>query len=218
MQRREFNTTLAGIAGLGSLGLAGQAAAQGGPVEGRQYVRLNTPTTVTLPSPDKAVEVVEFFWYGCPACNAFEPALESWVKKLPADVAFRRVPVGFAVPHQTHQKLFYALEAMGQLEAMHRRVFAAIHLQQQRLLVDKDIAAWGKANGLDGDKLLSTMKSMGVDSKARQARALADGYKVDGVPAIGVQGRFYTSGTLAGTFDNVLAVTNFLIQRSRQKA
>ena len=126
MQRRDFTRNLAG-ASLG-LALAGGAQAQGVPKEGKDYVKLSTPAPVTLPSPDKKVEVVEFFWYGCPHCNACEPMLEAWTKKLPADVSFRRVPVAFRdEPFGTHQRIYYALETMNQVEAMHRKVFYAIH-------------------------------------------------------------------------------------------
>ena len=73
--------------------------------------------------------MVEFFWYGCPHCNAFEPTLDAWAKKLPADVAFRRMPVAFSAPHERTRSLYYALEAMGLVEALHRKVFAAIHAE-----------------------------------------------------------------------------------------
>ena len=106
MQRRDFTASLLG-AGLGPLALTLPAAAQaqGGPVEGTHYVRLSTPVP-TVAEAGK-IEVIEFFWYGCPHCNAFEPSLEAWVKKLPADVAFRRVPVAFREePFVAHQRIF----------------------------------------------------------------------------------------------------------------
>jgi thiol:disulfide interchange protein DsbA len=165
--------------------------------------------------PGKKVEVVEFFWYGCPACNAFEPMLEAWKQKLPADVAFRRVPVGFSVPHQLHQRLYYALERMGQLDALHKRVFAAMHVQGNRMLTEKEVLAWVAAQGIDGEQFAGLMRSMPVDSRARQARLLTEAYKIDGVPSMGIHGRFFTSGTLAGNFDRALAVTDFLVQRVR---
>jgi protein dithiol oxidoreductase (disulfide-forming) len=191
--------------------------APGQPVEGQHFVRLSTAAPVTLPSADKKVEVVEFFWYGCPHCNNFEPLLESWVKRLPPDVAFRRVHVGFGPQHQIHQKLFYALEEMGALETTHRKVFAAMHTPATRrqLLNDNEITAFGNESGLDGAKLVATMKSFGVNTKAARARQLTDAYKIDGVPALGVQGRFYTSGSLAGSLDRMVAVAEFLIARSR---
>ena len=189
----------------------------GAPVEGQHFVRLNTPAPVLLPTPDKKVDVVEFFWYGCPHCNAFEPLLESWVKRLPADVSFRRVHVGFGGVHQVHQKLYYALEELGALPAMHRKVFAALHAPTNRrqLVSDSEISAFGTENGLDGAKLVATMKSFSVNTKASKARQITDAYKIDGVPALGVQGRWFTSGSLAGSLERMVVVADYLIGRAR---
>ncbi|MBS0443576.1 MAG: thiol:disulfide interchange protein DsbA/DsbL [Proteobacteria bacterium] len=212
MQRREFSTALVGA---GALALGLPAAAQGGIVEGTHYVRLSQPLPVTAPA--GKVEVVEFFWYGCPHCNAFEPALEAWVKKLPEFVAFRRVPVQFREePFGTHQRIYFALETLGQLEAMHRKVFAAIHNDRLKLDKPAEIQAFMSKNGLDGARFLEVMNSFGVQTKARQAKQLAEAYKIDGVPALGIQGRFYTSGSLAGGQDKMLVVADFLIQASRK--
>ncbi len=217
MQRRDFSRQLAG-AGLG-LAVSGLAQAQGqAPKEGTHYVRLQTPAPVSLPGADKKIEVVEFFWYGCPHCYAFEPTLEAWVRTLPADVAFRQVPVGFMAPHQLHQRLFYALEEMGQLQATHRKVFAAIHQQNRRLGTEADIAAFASASGIDAAKLAESMKSFGVSTKASRAKQLADAYKIDGVPALGIHGRFYTSGALAGNHERAVQVASYLIQQARAKA
>lgn len=212
MQRRDFSATLAGA---GALVLGLPAAAQGGIVEGTHYVRLGQPVPVTAPA--GKVEVVEFFWYGCPHCNAFEPMLEAWVKKMPDFVAFRRVPVQFREePFGTHQRLYYALEAMGQVEAMHRKVFYAIHNDRQKLDKPADIAAFMTKNGVDGAKVVELMGSFGVQTKARQAKQLAEAYKIDGVPALGIQGRFYTSGSLAGGQDRMILVAEYLIQSNRK--
>jgi thiol:disulfide interchange protein DsbA len=212
--RREFSRQA--LAASAALAAPQWLLAQGAPIEGQHFVRLNTPAPTSLPA-DKKIEVVEFFWYGCPHCNTFEPLLDSWLKRLPPDVSFRRVHVGFGPQHQIHQKLHYALEEMGALETMHRKVFAAMHRPSNRrqLLSDSDIAAFGKESGLDGDKLVATMKSFGVNTKASRARQLSEAYKIDGVPALGVQGRFYTSGSLAGSLERMVAVAEFLIARSR---
>jgi protein dithiol oxidoreductase (disulfide-forming) len=218
MKRRDFAASLVG-AGLGTaaLTLPAAAQAQGGPVEGTHYVRLSQPVP-TVAEAGK-IEVIEFFWYGCPHCNAFEPTLEAWVKKLPADVAFRRVPVAFREePFVAHQRIFYALEAMGQVEAMHRKVFYAIHNDRAQLSKPAEIAAFMAKNGLDSAKFLDTYNSFGVQTKVRQAKQLAEAYKIDGVPALGIQGRYFTSGTLAGNTDKALEVTNFLLQRARKGA
>ena len=215
MKRRDFSGQVLGasaVVAAGS-GWVAPALAQDGPVEGKHYVRLAQPLPV---SSNGKIEVLEFFWYGCPHCNTFEPMLESWTKQLPPDVAFRRVPVAFRdEPFVTHQKIYYALEAMGQLDAMHRKVFAAIHVDRQRLDKPADIAALMAKNGMDGAKFIETFNSFSVNTRALQARKLAEAYKIDGVPSIGIHGRYFTSATLAGTPERSLAVTGFLIQRSR---
>ena len=213
MKRREFSVSMA-AAGLALVG-PGAARAQGVPVEGTQYVKLAQPAPVSLPA-GKKVEVVEFFWYECPHCNAFEPILEPWAARLPADVAFHRVPVGFTARHQVAQRAFYALEEMGQVDALHKRVFAAIHVQRQRLMTDKAYVDWAVAQGLDGDKFAAAMKSFSVATKARRATQLSEAYKIDGVPALGVHGRYYTSGALAGTHERALQVTDHLIELARK--
>ena len=218
--RRDFSRQLlaAGTALTAPQWLWAQGTAPAGaPVEGQHFARLSTPAPVTLPSADKKIEVVEFFWYGCPHCNSFEPLLETWIKRLPPDVAFRRVHVGFGPQHQIHQKLYYALEEMGELPNLHRKVFAAMHTASNRrqLITDAEISAFGTESGVDGAKLVAAMKSFGVNTKAARARQLTDAYKIDGVPALGVQGRFYTSGSLAGSLDRMVAVADFLIAKAR---
>lgn len=216
MQRRDFSKQLAGV-GLG-LALAGKASAQAAWVEGTHFVRLSSPAPVTLPSPDKKIEVVEFFSYGCPHCYDLEPLIEPWAKKLPADVAFRQVPVGFSAAYQVLQRLYYALEETGQLPNLHRKVFAAIHQQRKRLATDSDVMAYVEASGVDMAKFTEAYKSFGVNTKASRARQLSEAYKIDGVPALGIHGRYYTAASLAGTHERALAAADFLIQKSRQKA
>ena len=215
MKRRAFSTTLLG-AGAVALGLPERAPAQGGPpVEGRQYIRLTQPVPVSA-GPGQ-IEVIDFFWYGCPHCNAFEPALEAWVRRLPPDVVFRRVPVAFAAqPFVAHQRIFFALDSLGLVGAMHRKVFYAIHNDRMRLDQPAEISAFMAKNGVDAAKFMDAYNSFGIQAKLRQANQLVDGYKIDGVPALGIHGRFYTSGTLAGDNVRALAVTDYLVQRLRK--
>ena len=215
MHRRDFSKHLAG-AGLG-LALAGTARAQGGaPAEGKDYVKLQTPVAASLPT-GKKVEVIEFFWYGCPHCFAFEPIVQPWVKKLPADVYFHQVPFGYIGPLE-HQKLFYALEELGQREAMQGKIFHAIHVENKKLNSEADITAFVAANGVDGAKFTEAFKSFGVNTKVSKGKTLGNAYKIDSVPAIGVHGRFYTAASLAGSHERALTVTDFLINRARQGA
>jgi protein dithiol oxidoreductase (disulfide-forming) len=217
MNRRDFSAQLVGLGVTGSGLLAGAPVlAQGGFVENTHYVRLAQPAPTSAPA--GKVEVIEFFWYGCPHCHAFEPALEAWVKKLPDYVSFRRVPVAFREIYAVHQQIYYALEALGKVDAMHRKVFYAIHNDRKRLEKPDEIADLMAANGIDRAKFLEAFNSFGVQTKVRQASKLVDAYKIDGVPALGVQGRYFTSGSLAGTPERSLAVTDFLIERTRKGA
>ena len=215
MKRREFSSSLLGVGGgVAALGWAAPGFAQGVPVEGTHYVRLSQPVPA---GPAGKIEVIEFFWYGCPHCNAFEPTLEPWVRQLPADVAFHRVPVAFsAEPFVAHQRIFYALDSLGLVAAMHRKVFYAIHNDRLRLDKPVDIAAFMTRNGVDAAKFIEAYDSFAVQAKAKQATQQAAAYKIDGVPAIGIQGRYYTSGSLAGTNEKALAVADYLVQRVRK--
>lgn len=217
MNRRDFTARAAGTGLALGFGLVGQAAhAQGAPlVEGKDYVKLQTAAPVASGG---KVDVVEFFWYGCPHCNAFEPSLDAWAKKLPADVNFRRVPVSFSAMHETHAKIFYALESLGQVEALHRKVFAALHVQRKRLDKEADIVEFMTQNGVDAAKFTEAYKSFGVATKVRQGKALSEAYKIDGVPAIGVAGRWFTAPSLAGSPERALAVSDALIQMARKPA
>ena len=210
ISRRDFSLSAVAL-GFGSVARA-QAAA---PVEGKDYVRLNTP--VAVPGGGK-IDVIEFFSYGCPHCYTFEPMLEQWIKRLPPDVAFRRIPASFNPVFEGYARLFYALEATNQAEALHKRVFAAIHVQRQRLDKEADIAAFVSANGGDGAKTVEALKSFGVATKLRQSKQAFEAYKIDGVPALGIHGRWFTSGALANGNDKALAVADHLIQRARKPA
>ncbi|MBQ0960549.1 thiol:disulfide interchange protein DsbA/DsbL [Ideonella sp. 4Y11] len=210
MNRRDFTGALVAMGGVAT---TGATQAQGGPVEGTHYMRLASPVPVSVPG---KVEVLEFFMYSCPHCFQFDPALDAWVKKLPADVSFRRVPVAFRPNLEIHQRLYYALEALNQLETLHIKAFTTIHVEHKMLLKDEDVAAWSTANGLDGAKLLDTMKSFAVAGKVRAAKQAMEAYRVDGVPMLAIQGRWTTSGSTAGTHEKALAVADYLIAQARR--
>jgi thiol:disulfide interchange protein DsbA len=211
MKRRQFSTRLA-VAALG-LPLVGSARAQGAPVEGQQYVKLSEPVPVDA-APGK-VDVVEFFSYACPHCNAFESTLEAWAKALPPTVYFHRIPVPFLFNYENFQRIYYTLEAMGQVDAMQRKVFHAVHVDHQRLDAADEIKAFMAKNGVDATKFMSLFNSFAIQTKVRQAKQLADAYKIDGVPTLGIQGRFDTSPALAGGEEQALRVADYLIQRVR---
>ena len=220
MKRRDFSALLATTS---LAGAAGSALAQGGPVEGRHYNALAQP----LPTAAGKIEVVEFFWYGCPHCYAFEPLIEPWAKQLPADVTFRKVHVAFRANVKVHQRMFYALEALGKEAAARPAIFNALHQQNLPLDDAKSQAKFLANLGVDPAKYQDAYNSFGVQTKCTQAEKLSEAYRIDGVPSIGIGGRFLTSPSIAAGGQRLpesdlgqraLQVSDFLIQRVRNKA
>ena len=218
MLRREFHSSALKAAAFAALAWpAAGALAQGKPpVDGVDFLTLDKPASVES-APGK-VEVVEFFWYSCPHCNAFEPMLEAWVEKLPRQVSFRRVPVMFRPNFEPQQRLYYALEAMGKLPELHKKVFHAIHTERQSLDTAELIGAWVAKQGLDRNKFMEQYNSFPVVTKVRRASQLQEQYKVDGVPSMGVAGRYFTSGSLAGSMPRVLQVVDHLVAQAARGA
>lgn len=216
MKRREFSQAALG-AGLLSVALAPSLAhAQAKkPVAGTDYQVLEPRASVQAPA--GKIELVEFFWYNCPHCNVFEPTLDAWVKKLPKDIVFRRVPVAFRDEFVPQQRLFYALDAMGLVQKLHAKVFAAIHVEKLNLSKGEAITEWVGKQGVDKAKFVEQYNSFSVVTKSGSASKLQNEYKVEGVPALGVAGRFYTDGTMAGSMERALQVVDFLVAEVRAK-
>jgi protein dithiol oxidoreductase (disulfide-forming) len=216
MKRREFSVAAASAV-TASAFVCAPAQAQGfRPTEGKDYLTLGK--RVPTEGAANTVEVIEFFWYSCPHCNAFEPTLESWIKTAPKHVAVKRMPVQFRDDFAPQQRLFYALEAMGKLDELHRKVFYAIHVEKQPINRDDTIVEWAGKQGLDKAKFAEVYKSFAVASKVRRATQLQEAFKVEGVPALGIAGRFYTDGSLAGSMERALAVAEYLITEVRKSA
>lgn len=214
MRRRAAATALI-AAGFGPTALA-----QGSPVDGRHYVRLGR----ALPATPGRIEVVEFFFYKCPHCYAFDPLLEAWAQRLPADVSLRRVPVGQQAMLKLHQRMYYALEAMGALTpAVHAGIFSALHRQGVEATDEAGVVALVGRLGVDTAKFKQTLASFGVQTKMAQGNKLAEAAGVDTVPALVVGGRWRTGPSMAGASgqseaalgQQALAVTDFLIKQAR---
>jgi thiol:disulfide interchange protein DsbA len=214
MKRRDFSLALGAAAGATWVQTPAMAQAKP-PVAGTDYLVLDKPAPVEAPA--GKIEVIEFFWYSCPHCNVFEPALATWIKKAPKDVAVRRVPVAFRDDFVPQQRLYYALEAMGLVDKLHGRVFAAIHAEKLSLNSAESIAAWVAKQGVDQAKFREQFNSFAVANKATKGTQLQNAYKVEGVPAIGVAGRFYTDGTFAKSMDRALVIAEFLAAEIRKK-
>lgn len=209
MKRREFSaaaaTTLVG----------GLAQAQVAPaVEAKEY-KVLAERMGTDAGPGQ-VEVIEFFWYSCPHCNAFEPTLASWIKAAPKDVLFKRVPVAFRSSFVPQQRLYYALEALNKLDELHHKVFNAIHVERQALDKDETVMAWAEKQGINKAKFTEVYQSFSMAGKLRRAVQLQDAFKVEGVPALGIAGRWYTDGTLSGNMNRALRVADHLIAEARK--
>ena len=207
--------TLLSAAALGlAISFSGLSGAQSPKIEeGFDYRILPTPQP--LESKGK-VEVIEFFWYGCPHCYDFEPELNAWLKRQPKDVIFRKVPVAFRDDLMPHSQLFYALEAMGKGDALNDKVMYAMHKENKRLMTENEIADWVTTQGIDRNTFLATYRSFAVVSKARAARQMADTYRIDGVPTVVMQGRYMTSPSIAGTKAKAISVMEHLEQKIRK--
>lgn len=196
------------------LSLSGFVAAQGQKIEeGFDYRIL--PIAQPVETKGK-VEVIEFFWYGCPHCYDFEPELSSWVKRQPKDVVFKRVPVAFRDDFMPHSQLFYTLEAMGKGDALNEKVMYAMHKENKRLLTESEIADWVASQGIDRNTFLATYRSFAVISKARAAKQMAEAYRIDGVPTIVMQGKYVTSPSIAGTKAKAILVMDYLEEKIRK--
>jgi thiol:disulfide interchange protein DsbA len=199
---------------LSILCLSGIAVAQSAKIEeGFDYRILPIPQAVEVKG---KVEVIEFFWYGCPHCYDFEPELSAWVKRQPKDVSFRRVPVAFRDDFLPHSQLFYALEAMGKGDALNEKVMYAMHKENKRLLTESEIADWVASQGIDRNTFLASYRSFAVVSKARAAKQLAEAYRIDGVPTIVMQGKYVTSPSIAGSKAKAIAVMDYLEEKIRK--
>ena len=217
MKRREFSLSAASAVAASALTLpvANPAMAQARQFkEGKDFKRLDKP--VAPDAPAGKVDVIEFFWYSCPHCHAFEPTLDAWVKAAPKDLSIRRVPVAFNASFVPQQKLFYTLEGMGKLDALHAKVFRAIHVEKAKLAKDDEILAWVTQQGVDAAKFKEVYGSFSVANQVRRASQLQDAYGVEGVPSMGVAGKYYTDGTMAGSMQTVLQVVEYLAATARK--
>ena len=215
MKRRDFSAVFgAALATTSVFSPFGAAQAQTKkPEAGADYLVLDKRAAVEAPT--GKIEVVEFFWYNCPHCNAFEPTLEAWIKRLPKDVSMRRVPVGFRDDFVPQQRLFYAIESMGLTDKLHTKVFTAIHGEKLVLNKADVIADWMAKQGVDKTKFLEQYNSFTVSTKATKATQLQNLYKVEGVPALGIAGRYYTDATLSKSMERGLLVTDYLLAEIR---
>ena len=212
MNRSRRNLSLAlGLAALGApLALRAQQLRPG-----VDYVVLKSELPVDTQG---KIEVLEFFWYGCPHCYALEQLLDPWQKKLPEDAQFRRVPAVFSERWAKDAAVFYALEASGNLERLHRPLFDAIHRDALKTDNGQALGQWLTKNGVDTRKFDEIGRSFSVQSKVRRAAQLSTAYRIDGTPAMAVHGRYTVGAEQSKTQPAMLATVDYLIDLVRRTA
>lgn len=181
--------------------------------EGVHYKELSQQAT---DSGDK-IEILEFFWYGCTHCYTFEPFIKSWKKSMPANVEFVRVPAIFRPDWEVQARAYYALSNMGVIEDVHGKIFAAIHKDKKRLNKMELIADFVEQNGVDKKLFIKEYNSFSVDGMVRKAREKQKAYKIEGVPTIAINGRYITGGSMAGSYDNIIKIIDYLIAKESKK-
>ena len=179
---------------------------------GKTYVELSKPVAVAVPG---KVEVVELFWYGCPHCYSFEPVINPWAEKLPADVNFVRIPAMFGGPWDAHGQMFLTLEAMGVENKVHSAVFNAIQKEGKRLTDKNEMADFLATQGVDKDKFLATFDSFAIKGQITKAKELAKKYEISGVPTMVVNGKYRFDLGTAGGPEQALSVADQLIAKER---
>jgi protein dithiol oxidoreductase (disulfide-forming) len=183
--------------------------------EGTDYTLLSKAMVTRDP---KKVEVIEFFWYGCPHCFALEPKLEAWAAKLPSHVDFWRSPVVWGPPKEIHAQVYYMAESLGMLDKTHKAFFDAVHAAQEKsksadvYTTDAELKAFFKTFGVEGDKFDQNFKSFTVISKMKQADARTRGYAIQGVPTLVVNGKYAVQGSMP----KALEVVDYLIQKEKK--
>ena len=183
--------------------------------EGEQFSTL-TAAQGTSSSAGK-IEVAEVFWYACPHCYDLEPMLMDWVKKLPADVSFVRIPVMWNPVNEIHGRVYYTAEALGKLDVITPAMFKAIHTDNKPMTEEKEIQQLFEQNGVSADAFNKTFRSFSVESALKRAKDLTVKYRVRGVPLLVVNGKYTTDGPQIHGHQELLAVTEELIKRERQR-
>jgi thiol:disulfide interchange protein DsbA len=180
----------------------------------RDYTRLDPPRPVS--SGDK-IEVIEFFYYGCPVCYELEPALARWYFNSPGSIALRRVPALSSDNWDNFAKLFYTLEAVGQLERLHWPVYDQFHFDGIKLNEEAVMADWASKNGVNKEKFTAAYRSPEIQTKLDEARQLVQRYDIKGVPSIVVDGKYVTSARMTGSTRDLMRVLGQLVELARKE-
>ena len=210
-----FRTLLASLAVSAVFASAPSFASPAAPENGKDYKTLGTQQS--LDAGAGKIEITEFFWYGCPHCNEFEPYLETWLKKQGPDVVFKRVPVSFQPQFVPHQKLYHAVVELGLEPQLTPKIFNEIHVNKDYLLTPDTQAAFLAKNGVDKQKFLAAYNSFANDSMIKRDDQMIEAYQIDGVPTLAVQGKYETGPGITNSLDGTLKVLDYLVAQVRAK-
>lgn len=172
------------------------------------------PTTQAMLKKDKKIEVVEFFWYGCPHCFALEPHLKTWLEQNKTKINFKRVPVAFSQGAVFHQKLFYAIQTMHIFDKQHDAIFNQFHKKQQPINTLADLEIFAKTQKIDFNQLKNNIQSFSIATDIQKANQLVQVKKIDGVPSLMVDQKYITSSQMAGGRTEAIAVIDYLVNTS----
>ncbi len=164
------------------------------------------------------IEVIDFFWYGCPHCNKLQPSLEKWIRNKPADVTIRRIPVILHDNWAPHARIYYTLEALGEAERLHQQVYRGYHVEKLHMSRPEVMSEWAVRHGIDRDRWDAAYTSEAVASKVVQAALLTRTYSIEGTPSLVINGHFLTSGNMAGTIEDLVSLLDRLVRLARSQA
>jgi len=191
------------------------------PASAQQPVRAEVDYRVIQPQPVVAaglIEVIDFFWYGCPHCNNLQPALERWISRKPADVVVRRIPAILRDSWAPHARIYYTLEALGEAERLHQRVYHGYHVEELHMSRPEVMSAWAVRNGIDRERWEQAYNSPEVQRKVEEAAKLTRAYQISGTPSLVVNGRYLTSGNMAESLNSMVAIVDGLVRKVRSEA
>jgi len=204
-----------GLALLALACLAAPSHAQG--IRARQNIEYRLIAPQQSVTGDR-IEVIDFFWYGCPYCNELQPALESWIRRKPADVALRRIPAILRDSWAPHARIYYALEQLNEVERLHLKVYYGYHVEKLHMSRPDVMVEWAVRNGIDRKRWLDAYHSPEVDAKVERAKKLSEAYTVEVTPTLVVDGRYLTSGAYVPGADvrDMLPILEDVIRLARQ--
>ena len=185
------------------------------PKEGRHYHTLQEPGRTKVPT--GKIEVIEFFWYGCPHCYRLEPYMEDWEKTKPSYVTFRRVPVPYDGLWNLHARTYYTAEKLKVVTKTHRPFFDAIHKERKTLTSQGAIAKFFAGYGVDISRFNDTFTSFSVEARMRLASKEADFYKISSVPTVIINGKYRSGADIAGSEANLIEVIRYLSKLEHEK-